>query len=105
MHVQEMSWIVTDEWKGISPLLRNEFLHWSVNHSSNFVDPWTKFHTQAVERAWIEGKEWMRRARGPKATLQSHLDFLSWRLLRSGRKNSNTHDLFKEFWNDVHDLF
>ncbi len=65
-HVQEMSWVVTDEWKGYLPLLRNEFLHWSVNHSRNLVDPWTKFHTQAVERAWIEGKEWMRRTRFPK---------------------------------------
>ena len=62
----------TDEWRGYSKLMENGLKHETVNHSKNFVNFTTKFHTQAIERSWIEGKESMRRARSLKVSLQSH---------------------------------
>lgn len=74
--------MATDEWRGYSKLVEYGFKHETANHSKHFVNPSIKFHTQAIEKACIEGKEWMRRARRPKASMQSHLDFMSLLLLR-----------------------
>jgi len=90
--------IMTDEWKGYLPLVTNGFVHYTVNHKKNFVDPHTQTHTQEIERQWVDAKAWMKRARGPGKMLQSHLDECAWRKLRAlhpdGLLAAFLHDVF-----------
>eukprot|EP00171_Calliarthron_tuberculosum_P000057 IDg57t1 len=74
---------MSDEWKGYNALESNGFTHYTVNHKKNFVDPHTQVHTQEIERQWVDAKAFMKRARGPTIMLQSHLDEVAWRKLRS----------------------
>lgn len=46
--------IMTDCWKGYDQLRNEDFQHFTVNHSLNFVDPTTGAHTQNIERLWVE---------------------------------------------------
>lgn len=58
-HVGPSSVVVSDEWKGYSRVEKNGFVHETVCHKTNFVNPNTGYNTQAVKRAWIEGKAFM----------------------------------------------
>ena len=51
-NVEEGSHIVTDEWRGYSRSTERGYTHHTVNHSRNYVDPESGYHTQNVERAW-----------------------------------------------------
>lgn len=95
--VSEGSTIVTDEWGGYKRLSEVGFLHKTVNHQHNFVDPATGYHTQAIERAWVDAKVWLKRARGAGPLLQSHLDEVSWRKLRADHPDG----FFAAFLRDV----
>ena len=46
--------VVSDCWKAYDCLSLEGFVHESVNHSKNFVDPTTGAHTQNIERTWRE---------------------------------------------------
>lgn len=49
--------IYSDCWKsykGIEKLEKMGYIHNTVNHSENFVDPTTGAHTQTIERSWRE---------------------------------------------------
>lgn len=83
-HVASGSVIVTDEWRGYRGLQAAGFEHYTVNHSTNFVDPETGYHTQGIERMWVDSKSFMKHARHPGPLLQSHLDECAWRKMRSG---------------------
>lgn len=48
--------IHTDMWKGYSNLSEN-FVHETVNHKFNFVNPKTKVHSQHVESLWNKLKK------------------------------------------------
>ena len=80
--VQVGSTVVTYEWSGYNRLSTSGYIHETVNQQKHFVDPATGYHTQAIERSWVDGKAWMKRARGPGPLLQSHLDEYSWHKLR-----------------------
>ena len=69
----------------------------TVNHSENYVDPHTGYHTQGIERAWVEGKAWLKRVRRPNHQMQSHLDEISYRKLRKEVQ----HSLLSEFLIDI----
>ena len=69
-YVEGGSTVVTDCWQGYSSLTGERFQHETVNHSRNFVNPDTGFHTQAIERAWVKGKAKMRRTCRPKKRLK-----------------------------------
>ena len=45
-YVAEGSVVLTDEWRGYSQLERRGFIHKTVNHSKNFVNPETGYRTQ-----------------------------------------------------------
>ena len=81
----------------------NGYIHGNVNHSENFVDPNTGVHTQGLERAWLDAKDWYKSARGNMKYLQSHLDEVSWRKLRAHHKHQNT--LFTAFLQDLRNSF
>ncbi|KAL7743276.1 hypothetical protein ACLKA6_016217 [Drosophila palustris] len=44
--------IMSDCWKAYNCLKDEGFVHQTVNHSKNFVDPETRAHTQNIERLW-----------------------------------------------------
>lgn len=48
--------IISDCWKAYACLNEHGFLHQTVNHSENFVDPSTGAHTQNIERSWRDMK-------------------------------------------------
>ena len=75
--------VCSDEWKGYLPLSNAGFTHRTVNHKEYFVDTTTGANNQMIERHWVDLKAWLRRARRPNHLLQSHLDEVSYRKLRS----------------------
>lgn len=51
-HVKEGSEIHTDCWRGYFNLNMHGYVHKTVNHSQNFVDPSTGAYTQNIESSW-----------------------------------------------------
>lgn len=99
-HIEEGSVIVTDQWAGYNRLNDEGFHHFTVNHSENYVDPRTKYHTQGIERSWSDCKASTKAARGANHHLQFHLDEVAWRKSVSNSERG----LFAEFWCAVKDV-
>nr|XP_012146050.1 PREDICTED: uncharacterized protein LOC105663194 [Megachile rotundata] len=54
-YIAPRSIIYSDCWRGYTALENdNNYVHKTVNHSENFVDPNTNVHTQNIERLWRE---------------------------------------------------
>ena len=101
--VKPGSIIWTDSFTSYNCLSDNGFIHESVNHRENYVDPVTGAHTQGVERAWLDSKAWYRASRGNRTLLQSHLDESAWRQLRSPERDAGS--LFTAFLRDIGKCF
>lgn len=76
--------IISDCWKAYNYLDKAPFpapyLHQTVNHSYNFVDPITGAHTQTVERMWREVKRIKRMYEGiPSKYAEEHIAEYVWR--------------------------
>jgi len=48
--------IMSDCWRAYDCLSSEDFVHQTVNHSQNFVDPTSDAHTQNIERLWRDVK-------------------------------------------------
>ena len=81
-HVKIDSYVVSDLWRAYCRLNESGYCHRTVNRSKNFINLTTGFHTQAIKRAWVDAKSWIKRSRGASLLLQSDLDEFSWRKLR-----------------------
>ena len=94
--------IHSDEWAAYAHLSTIGFVHGTVNHQHNYVNPANGNHTQGIERSWLDCKtEIMKKMRGvPVHQLQGHLDFFCWRKLREGEP-----DLFLAFLRDMVALY
>ncbi|XP_036416756.1 uncharacterized protein LOC118800595 [Colossoma macropomum] len=79
-HVRPQSVIISDEWRAYSTLSQVGYVHHTVNHSVNFVDPVTGNHTQHIERAWNTYKHEVWRLRGNRneKALKDQLLFIEW---------------------------
>ena len=66
--------------KAYNFLSTNGYIHLTVNHSTNFVDPITSAHTQRIESMWAAAKLW-RRTHGYKSrdALQEYLHEFCYR--------------------------
>ena len=95
--VEPGSVIVTDEWAAYGCLTEAGYEHHTVNHTENYVDPVSGYHTQGIERAWVDAKAWLKRSRYPSHLIQSHLDELSWRKMH----DSNPDGVLFAFFVDV----
>ena len=81
-HVKPETTIHTDMWRGYIRLRQTDqaYIHRTVDHSKNFVDPETGVHTQNIERLWRELKDVLKRYRGiPKEEVDSHVAEFLWR--------------------------
>lgn len=54
--------IVSDCWKSYDNIQNLGFIHFKVNHSKNFVDPFiTEIHTQSIESLWGKLKKFLKK--------------------------------------------
>ena len=71
-HIKPNTIIMSDEWRSYWNLDEQGFLHETVNHSQNFVDPNNPLvHTQTIESRWSCIKRFLKR----KGTnLKTHIE-------------------------------
>jgi transposase-like protein len=65
--------IISDCWRAYNCLGSEGFVHQTVNHSQNFVDPNTGAHTQNIERLWRDVRGGIPRFGGRKHRLVGYL--------------------------------
>ncbi|KAL4147831.1 hypothetical protein QTP88_002170 [Uroleucon formosanum] len=83
-------------WRAYNAILDNGYEHFTVNHSSNFVDPSTHAHTQGIERLWGSAKWRNKRHRGTaRHHLESYLAEFMW------RNTYHNEDKFKVLLNSI----
>ncbi|XP_073816087.1 uncharacterized protein [Musca autumnalis] len=51
-YIKPESIIISDCWRAYKTLSKEEYTHHQVNHSENFVDPQTGYHTNTMEGLW-----------------------------------------------------
>ena len=72
--------IHSDLWRAYNNLSNLGFVHHTVNHSANFVDPATGVHTQSVEGYWSRAKQKIKAVYGSRLPfIPSYLDEFMWR--------------------------
>lgn len=93
------STVHSDEWKAYKGLGNVGYVHQSVNHSKNFVDPTTGAHTQLIERSWVELKSKVLRSMRGTTQISRHLVEAWWKGLhpRGTRFEEFITDLKKTF--------
>ena len=95
-HVEVGSIIHTDEWRAYNSLSDHGFIHQTVNHSQNFVNPDTGVHTNLIESSWWS----LKRALGPTHTRKDqfpqHFAEFIWR-----RQHKDERDLYIAFLNEI----
>ena len=78
------------------------FIHSTVNHQENYVNPASGTNTQGIERSWLDAKiKILRKMRGTtEGLLQSHLNEYCFRVMRKLSPN-----LLIDFLNDVKSVY
>jgi hypothetical protein len=78
-HVAKGTMIITDCWAGYNGLENNGYIHRTVNHSDNFIDPNTGANTQKIESQWRALKRKVCGGGIPKDKLYLHLCEYLWK--------------------------
>ena len=83
-NIKKSTTIHTDLWKGYINIEALGFIHKTVNHSKNFVDPIDGTHTQKIERFWRGIKDIRKKYQGiPDTEIESHINEYLWRRTRN----------------------
>ena len=90
-YVEPGTLLMTGCWKGYSILDNTEkFLHETVNHQYNFVNPVTGAHAQGIECFWREAKKENKQQCGThRSMLDSNLCEFLWSKITRKRICSN----------------
>ena len=88
--------IISDCWQSYNCLSQEDFLHLTVNHSYNFVDPDTGAHTQTIESLWRQIKRQLPETYTRHNQLYLHLAEYLWHNMK--RKSD---DIYQEFLKDA----
>jgi hypothetical protein len=106
-YVQPGTEIWTDGWaayRGLDRLPGMNYVHHTVNHSENFVDPVTGVCTNAVEAYWSRLKGFCRRNGVMQSgLLPSHIDEFMWREVYDQGSVSETWQSFLDHLREKHD--
>ena len=112
-HIQAGSTIITDEWASYRSLASRGFVHKTVNHSVNYVDPVTHACTNGVEGFWSVLKSMffcffcvflgkLRFILGSQGSMQNdHLQELVYRYNHGWNKSTGFVIRFTEFIKDM----
>ena len=77
--------IYSDQWRAYNAISNgnygpDRYIHQTVNHSVNFVDPTTLVHTQNIENMWMVAKMNKKNQMGQhRSLLNTHLAEFMWR--------------------------
>ena len=71
--------IHTDEWRSYARLTRRGYVHHTVNHSIEFVNPANGAHTQSIECTWAHAKKYKKMHGTSKALFPTYLVEFIWR--------------------------
>ena len=94
--------IHSNEWPAYSILKSLGFIHCTVNHQENYVNPASRTNTQGIERSWLDAKiKILRKMRGTtELLLQSPLNEYCYWVVRRHSPN-----LLLDFLNDVRTVY
>lgn len=99
-HVEQGTEIHTDLWRGYINLESYGYIHKTVNHSQNFVDPETGAYTQNIESSWRFLRRRLARG-GINTNLDLHMCEFLWRKRNVALRN----DLFQSLLDDIKILY
>ena len=72
--------IISDKFSPYFNLNSVGYIHLMVNHSENFVDPYTGAHSNTIEGVWSQIKRKLKAMNGTvKSKLPSYLNEYNWR--------------------------
>ncbi|KAG0428492.1 hypothetical protein DMUE_5817 [Dictyocoela muelleri] len=81
INVKKGSEVVSDMWRAYIGLEEKGFLHFTVNHSKEWINKKTGKHTQKIENLWMIAKKKIHKDYGINANrLQMHLDKFAWEI-------------------------
>ncbi|XP_053209264.1 uncharacterized protein LOC128393164 [Panonychus citri] len=96
--VQTGTTIFTDEWRGYNNLKNLGYIHYTVNHSKNFLNPHNKtIHTQTIERLWKGLKESSPKQTNGSKRSEYLIDYLFRRRFFHGKNPGERFNLMIEY--------
>ena len=99
--------ITSNKFSPYLNLNRVGYTHIMVNHSENFVDPYTGAHTNTIEELWSQAKRKLKAMNGTlRSQLPRYLDEFNWRKFYRGHQFENILASIVEFYplNYVHSV-
>lgn len=90
--------IISDKFSPYFNLNSIGYIHLMVNHSENFVDPYTGAHSNTIEGVWSQIKRKLKAMNGTvKSKLPCYLDEYNWRKCYPGDPFDNLLEAIAEF--------
>ena len=91
--------IISDKFSPYFNLNHVGYTHVMVNHSKNFVDPYTGAHTNTIEGLWSQVKRKLKAMNGTvRNQLPGYLDEFNWRKVYPGDHFENILADIAEFY-------